>query len=73
MRRLSTLIALLAVAVAVASCGGSPTTSSGANPANPAAQAPGIAGLERDIQAAHGAVAASQTDAARASGTSAGP
>jgi hypothetical protein len=70
MRRLSTLIALLAVAVAVASCGGSPTTSSGANPA---AQAPGIAGLERDIQAAHGAVATSQTDAARASGTSAGP
>ncbi|HWH10188.1 MAG TPA: hypothetical protein VG165_03605 [Solirubrobacteraceae bacterium] len=70
MRRLAKSIALLAVTVAAASCGGSPATSPGANPA---AQAPGIAGLERDIQAAHGAVATSQSDAARASGTSAGP
>jgi hypothetical protein len=65
MRRVCSLITLLAVTVAVASCGGSPVA--------PASDAPGVAGLERAIQDAHGAVATSQRDAARASGTSAGP
>jgi hypothetical protein len=67
MRSICSLIALLAVTVAVASCGGPPAGS------DPASQAPGISGLERDIQAAHAAVATSQRDADRASATSAGP
>ncbi|HEX3874362.1 MAG TPA: hypothetical protein VHW26_09475 [Solirubrobacteraceae bacterium] len=62
------LIPLLAVAVAVASCGGPPAAR-----VAPASDAPGIAGLSRAIQDAQGAVAASQRDAARASATSAGP
>jgi hypothetical protein len=67
--RSTCLIPLLAVTVAVASCGGQPAGSGVA----PVSQAPGIAGLQRAIQAAHGAVATSQRDAARASSTSAGP
>jgi hypothetical protein len=69
MRRTLSLIALLAVTGAVASCGGPPAGSSVA----PASDAPGVAGLDRAIQDAHAAVATSQRDAARASATSAGP
>lgn len=69
MRSAHSLIALLAVTVAVAACGGPPAASQVA----PASQAPGIAGLQRAIQDARGAVATSQSDAARASATSAGP
>jgi hypothetical protein len=65
------LIALLAVTVAVASCGGHPAASSVAPGA--ASKDPGIAGLERAVQDARGAVATSAQDAARASATSAGP
>jgi hypothetical protein len=68
MRSTRCVIPLLAVTVVVASCGGQPASS-----VAPAAEAPGMAGLQRAIQAAHGAVATSQRDAARASGTSAGP
>ncbi|HEY5197601.1 MAG TPA: hypothetical protein VIJ51_11320 [Solirubrobacteraceae bacterium] len=68
MRRTFSLIALLAVTGAAAACGGPP-----ASPVAPASDAPGIAGLQRAIQDARGAVATSQRDAARASGTSAGP
>jgi hypothetical protein len=68
MRSTFSLITLLAVTVAVASCGGQPAGSSVA----PISQAPGVAGLERAVQAAQGAVATSQRDAARASATSAG-
>jgi hypothetical protein len=69
MRRIFSTMALLAVTGAVASCGGPPSGSRVA----PISEAPGMAGLERAIQDAKGAVATSQRDAARASNTSAGP
>jgi hypothetical protein len=68
MRSICSLIALLAVTVAVASCGGPPARTQ----STPASQIPGIGGLVRDVQAAHAAVAASQREAARESATSAG-
>jgi hypothetical protein len=61
------VIALLA-SVTLAGCGGG-----GGSLAQPPPKAPGIAGLERAVGAARGAVATSVQDARRASGSDAGP
>jgi hypothetical protein len=66
MRR--TLLALI-ISGALAGCGGG---GGGATVSRPPAKAPGIAGLQRAVDAARGAVSASQADARRAAATDAG-
>jgi hypothetical protein len=65
------LVIGLFAAVTLAGCGGGGGGGRGST-TQPAPNAPGIAGLQRAVGAARGAVATSVQDAQRASGTDAG-